>query len=72
MLSKERLQKIDWTLVIIPIIAVFVLSLILICYPTASQNVLQSWRSFLCSQLTPYYLVVGLIFIFTEYFILRL
>ena len=69
MFSKERLQKIDWTLIIIPIIAVFVLSLILICYPTASQNVLQSWRSFLCSQLTSYYLVVGLIFLLSTLFL---
>ena len=69
MFSKERLQKIDWTLIIIPIIAVFVLSLILVCYPTASQNILQSWRSFLCSQLTPYYLVVGLIFLLSTLFL---
>lgn len=69
MLFKKRLQRIDWALVIIPIIAVFTLSIILIFYPTSSQKVLQGCRSFLCRQLTPYYLTVGLFFLISTLFL---
>ena len=68
MFSKKNLVKIDWPLVIIPVLAVFVLSIILIKLPTASQNLLQSWRSFLCGKLTPYYLIIGLLFLLSTLF----
>lgn len=68
MFSKKNLSKIDWPLVIIPVLAVFCLSFILIKLPTASQNLLQSWRSFLCEKLTPYYLIIGLLFLLSTLF----
>lgn len=68
MFSKKNLSKIDWLLVIIPVLAVFGLSFILIKLPTASQNLLQSWRSFLCGKLTPYYLIIGFLFLLSTLF----
>ena len=38
MFSKENLKKIDWVLVIIPIVAVIILSAILIGYPSIQKE----------------------------------
>lgn len=69
MFSKKDFSKIDWLLVIIPVIAVVFLSFILINYPVASHNLLQSWRSFLCNKLTSYYLYIGLLFLISTLFL---
>ena len=66
---KKKLSKIDLPLVIIPIIAVLVLSWLLVKYPNNSQNVLQTCREFLNKHLTPYYLVVGLVFLISTLFL---
>ena len=63
MFSKKSLSKIDWLLVIIPVIVVLSLSYILINHPIVSHNLLQNWRAFLCNKLTPYYLAIGLMFL---------
>lgn len=65
----KKLSKIDLPLIIIPIIAVIALSYLLIKFPTTSQNVLQSCRGFLNNHLTPYYLMVGLIFLISTLFL---
>lgn len=69
MFEKESLKKIDWLLVIIPIIAVVGLSLILIIYPSESHTFLQSCRAFLTSQLMYYYLIVGIVFLCSTLFL---
>ena len=50
MFSKENLNKIDWVLVIIPIVAVIILSAILIGYPSESHIFLQNCRNFLTKE----------------------
>src|SRR5699024_7939731 len=69
MFSKENLKKIDWVLVIIPIVAVIILSAILIGYPSESHIFLQNCRNFLTSKLMYYYLIVGLVFLLSTLFL---
>lgn len=69
MFSKKQLDKIDWPLVIIPIVAVFIISILLIIFPNNSQLILQTCRQFLNQYLTPYYLTVGLIFLVSTLFL---
>lgn len=69
MFSKENLKKIDWVLVIIPIVAVIILSAILIGYPSESHIFLQNCRNFLTNKLMYYYLIVGLVFLLSTLFL---
>lgn len=69
MFSKDNLKKIDWILVIIPIVAVIILSAILIGYPAESHIFLQNCRNFLTSKLMYYYLIVGILFLLSTLFL---
>lgn len=69
MFSKNYLKKIDWLLVIVPIVAVIILSAILIDYPSESHVFLQNCRNFLTSKLMYYYLIVGLVFLLSTLFL---
>ena len=59
---EKRNRKIDWPLVIIPILAVFCLSGLLECIPQASHHVLTVIRNFLNQQFSAFYVLVGLFF----------
>ena len=69
MFAKENLKKIDWFLVIIPIVAIIALSLVLIFYPSESHIFLQSCRTFLTNKLMYYYLIVGVVFLCSTLFL---
>lgn len=59
---KKQLNKIDWPLIIIPILAVFGLSGILEQFPQSAQRTLAGIRNFLGNQLSFFYVLVGLFF----------
>ena len=69
MFSKDNLKKIDWILVIIPIVAVIILSTILIGCPAESHTFLQNCRNFLTNKLMYYYLIVGILFLLSTLFL---
>ena len=69
MFSKDNLKKIDWILVIIPIVAVIILSTILIGCPAESHTFLQNCRNFLTNKLRYYYLIVGILFLLSTLFL---
>lgn len=59
---KKYYQKIDWPLIVIPILAVFTLSALLDRFPYTAQQTLGSIRHFLNQQFSAFYILTGLFF----------
>lgn len=59
---KEKLKLIDWQLLVIPVICIFLLSVFFVLNPEESQNVLENTRSFLGKYCNLYYTLIAVIF----------
>lgn len=66
---KERIRKIDWPLIIIPILAVFGLSALFAYTPRASQHRLMAIRGFLNHYFSSFYILVALFFLISSLYI---
>lgn len=65
---KIHYKKIDWSLIIIPILAVFILSTLLEQFPYVTQQTLKSIRCFLNQHFSFFYVLVGLFFFVSTLF----
>ncbi|PWT68021.1 carnitine transporter, partial [Limosilactobacillus reuteri] len=59
---KEKLKLIDWQLLIIPVVCIFILSTFFIVRPIQSQIMLEHIRSFLGIHLNFYYILIAAVF----------
>lgn len=59
----EKFKKegsIDWIITIVPLMIIGVISVVLLCFPGASQNVLEHMRQFFVNDLGFFYILLGL------------
>lgn len=66
---KSNLRKIDWPLVIIPILAIMIISYLLERFPQSAHRILTSIRSFFNDQLTVIYILIGLFFFLSTLYV---
>ena len=66
---KERLGKIDWPLIIIPILSVFGLSALFTSFPQASHHSLMGIRAFLNFHFSFFYILIALFFLISSLYV---
>ncbi|KRL26190.1 BCCT family betaine carnitine choline transporter [Limosilactobacillus frumenti DSM 13145] len=66
---KSNLRKIDWSLVLIPILAIVMISYLLEQFPQSAHHILTSIRVFFNDQLTVIYILVGLFFFLSTLYV---
>lgn len=66
---KSNLRKIDWPLVIIPILAIMIISCLLEKFPQSAHRILTSIRGFFNDQLTVIYILIGLFFFLSTLYV---
>lgn len=59
---KGEKKQIDWDITVIPLILVFVLSVLFMVFPEESNNILLNIRHFFGDVLGGYYIIIGIIF----------
>lgn len=66
---KKQFKRVDWLLVLLPIIGAVVISLIFVTYPVSSHRLLSSIRGFLNQQFSFFYILVALFFLCSSIYV---
>lgn len=66
---KKEAKKVDWPLVLLPVLGVFGLSMLFMAYPTSSRRVLSNLRGIINQQFTFFYILFALFFLISSLYV---
>ena len=59
-MKNKNIKSIDWTITILPLIIIFIISLLLMAFPNTSQNIIAFLRNLFVNKLGFFYILLGL------------